>query len=600
MCSRTISTLLLASLALLSACADDAGDDGEVLTPGETGGDATTSNGGDDAVVSYLTPVEHLSRASIALRGRRPSLEELERVQQDPAAVAELVDAYLQDPGFGETIRDMHNDVWQTRSYTHWFPALEGLEGMDVVTLNASLAEAPLRLIEHVVVNDLPYSEIVTADYTLADGIVAEVWGLEYEGDGLSWEKTFWYTPTDEPGPWHEPWRPHAGILSDSFLFTRHDTTVGNQNRARANQVSKALLCYDFLTSEIEIDASVDLSDPEEVAQAVRTNPGCVGCHEHLDPLGQFFWIYDVRYNTGNIETYPRGDFYHPERVELARRAFPDIKPGYFGESEQEGEFWSVRDLGSMIADDPLFSLCAARRFYSHYTQTPMDDVPTQTAAALQRDFIASGLNARELVRAIVLSDAFRERAATDAATDEQADTLGGLRRIRPRQMASVVEDLTGFTWMSPIDLELGSGDMYGPLDLMRDPLLGFLVLAGGIDSYQVQTPLLTFNATAFLSQAAYAREAAAYVVGEELATDAARRRLLTEVSSDTRDEAAIRAQLTRLHLRLFGEEAEPSSPSIDASYALWRDVLALRDDSRRAWAITLTAMLQDPRFVFY
>ena len=63
--------------------------------------------------------------------------------------------------------------------------------------------------------------------------------------------------------------RPHAGILSDSFLFTRHSTTYSNKSRGRANAVSRALLCYDFLEAEIPVDIGIDLADPEEVASEV-------------------------------------------------------------------------------------------------------------------------------------------------------------------------------------------------------------------------------------------------------------------------------------------------------------------------------------------
>ncbi|MEO1269537.1 MAG: DUF1585 domain-containing protein [Myxococcota bacterium] len=598
--TTTLHLLMVAWILLGTACADSgaSNDDGTLLEP-----DTETSNGtGSEtpsSALQWLTPVEHLTRASLAIRGQRPSLDELDQVRRDPAALEIWVDQYLSEPGFGEVVRDMHNDIWQLRSTTHWFPPLEGIATMDMVTLNASVTEAPLKLIEHVVVNDRPYSEILTADYTLADGVVAEVWGLEYSGDGFSWEQTRWDTSSDELGPWSEPGRPHAGILSDSYLFTRHDTTVANQNRGRANQVSQALLCFDFLTIPIDIDATVDLSDPEAVAQAVSTDPACLGCHQSLDPLSQFFWIYDVRYNPGGLEAYPQGAFYHPERVRQARNLV-GLTPGYFGQAEPEGTFWSVRDLGQMIVDDPRFSLCAVQRFYSHFTQTPLEEVPTDEAKALQDSFIASGLNARQLVRTIVLSDAFRKRSATPEASQEVADQLVGLRRLRPRQMARTLETLTGFAWVSPLELELGGGVLYGPVDLMRDPLLGFLVLAGGIDSYQVQTPLTTFNATAFLSQTAYAREAAAYAVGEDLATDAAQRRLLTDVSADTRDEATIRAQLAQLHLRLFSEEVEPTSDAVDLSYTLWSDLLALSDNPTRAWTLTLMAMFQDPRFVFY
>jgi hypothetical protein len=128
--------------------------------------------------------------------------------------------------------------------------------------INTSIIEAPLRLIEHVVMLDRPYTEIVTADYTLADDVVATVWGLPYDVDGARWQETRYPDA-----------RAHAGILSDSFLFTRHSTTYSNKSRGRANAISRALLCYDFLSREIPVDSGIDLADP--AAAPTRSRAPC-------------------------------------------------------------------------------------------------------------------------------------------------------------------------------------------------------------------------------------------------------------------------------------------------------------------------------------
>jgi hypothetical protein len=65
-------------------------------------------------------------------------------------------------------------------------------------------------------------------------------------------------------------------------------------------------------------------------------------------------------------------------------------------------------------------------------------------------------------------------------------------------------------------------------------------------------------------------------------------------------DEAAVREQLAYLHARIFSESVEPASPEVDVSYALFKDAYSLRSDPRRAWAVTLSAMLSDPRSLYY
>jgi hypothetical protein len=60
---------------------------------------------------TYLTPTEHLARASLALRGIRPSLAELQAVAAEPDRIAALVDRYLESAEFGATIRDLHDEL---------------------------------------------------------------------------------------------------------------------------------------------------------------------------------------------------------------------------------------------------------------------------------------------------------------------------------------------------------------------------------------------------------------------------------------------------------------------------------------------------------
>src|SRR5262245_3160416 len=58
-----------------------------------------------------LTPTEHLARASLALRGVRPTLAELRAVAGDPGKLPALVDRYVESPEFAATIRELHNEL---------------------------------------------------------------------------------------------------------------------------------------------------------------------------------------------------------------------------------------------------------------------------------------------------------------------------------------------------------------------------------------------------------------------------------------------------------------------------------------------------------
>ena len=81
---------------------------------------------------------------------------------------------------------------------------------------------------------------------------------------------------------------------------------------------------------------------------------------------------------------------------------------------------------------------------------------------------------------------------------------------------------------------------------------------------------------------------------------DAAARKLLTAVTDTETQEAAIRAQLVELHLRLFAEVVEPDSEAVSETYGVFQATLVRTGDVRHAWMTTISAMLQDLRIVYY
>jgi hypothetical protein len=554
---------------------------GATLAGCESTGSEPDEGAGPPAGVVHLPPELQLVRASMALRGERPSVAELRAVREDPAQLPEIVDQYLDTRAFGAMMRDLHNESLQVRVaagiYPAGFAARGSLAGSDSQALNVSVTEAPLRLIEHVITHELPYTEIVTADYTVADGAVAQVWGIEYDGDGKEWRVGRYLDG-----------RPHAGVLSDSMLFTRHSTTYSNGNRGRANAVARGLLCYDFLSRDITIDATINLADPAEVANAVRTNTTCASCHQTLDPLAAYFGAFHPVFVPSDITEYPFSHW-----LPSLAQVFTVTDPGYFG---YEGG--GLEQLGQLIAQDPRFSLCAAKRFYSWFHQSRLEDVPLERATELQHVLVASDYSAKALARAVVLSEDFMRSHAEDA---ELAESLAGLKKVRPAQLALTVRELTGFDWETDLDFDVGSGKV-GRVDLLADSLFGFEVLAGGIDSVNVTLPAHTMTASASLVLRALAAHAAPHAVELDFArSDRENRRLLTLVSDADVDETVIRSQLAELELRFFGAFVEPSSDAVTSGWQLFSDALAESNgDVRRAWTITLFAMLQDVRIAHY
>jgi hypothetical protein len=547
-------------LAVLAACGTDRG----VVPP-------------PDPAVVYLTSTEHLTRASLALRGIRPSLADLRAVDADPGSLPGLVDRYLASREFGATIRELHNQTFllQIEQLNYTPPPATPITDKTFTEISRSVFEEPLRLIEDIVVTDQPYTRIVTADYMMADKTVAAIWGLPH-GDDEGWERTAW---TDG--------RPAAGILSSTALFMRYRSAAFNYNRDRANAVSRGLLCHDFLDGDIQIDTSVNLADPGVVANAVENNPSCAGCHQTLDPLASYFFAFTR--GPLAISGYP-ADLYNGTQT-ITWFTTNGRPPSYFGQDAP-----GLDGLGHAIANDPRFARCAAIHFAAYLTEVDEKDLPADWIAELQSRFVASNYNAKQLARAVVLSDRFRIAAHTDPVA---AQGVVGYQRLRPQQLARMLRALTGFSWTR---YEHGLAGMFitGPIDYLDDDYAGFRVLDGGIDAFYVTRPVHTMSATSTLVTRRAAYLAAQAVVAHDAAAPVASRTLFTAADVASTDDASVRAELAVLYGRIFSELVAADDPALDAELAVFRGVLASGSDATRAWTITLTGMLSDMRAVYY
>jgi hypothetical protein len=61
-----------------------------------------------------------------------------------------------------------------------------------------------------------------------------------------------------------------------------------------------------------------------------------------------------------------------------------------------------------------------------------------------------------------------------------------------------------------------------------------------------------------------------------------------------------VRSELVDLHASLLGQIVAADSEAVSDAYALFAGALAESGDPRRAWTLTIAAMLQHPRFVYY
>jgi hypothetical protein len=506
-----------------------------------------------------------LTRVSLDLRGVRPTLDELDAVERDPAALDDLIERFLADERFLRRLEDVYSEIMYTRAgdYYVYFDVYRdpSLGGWTEDELVQHIGEEPLRMLSWLAANDRPVEEWVLGDWTMADEVLASIWPLSYPAGATGWQRVEY---TDE--------RPGVGVLATNGMWWFRGSMENNRNRGRANYVSRVFLCDDYLEREVPFVSSDVLDSDGAVGDAIRTNPGCVACHESLDPLASHFYGYWWYFHDKGIpEQIER---YHPERETLWRE-LTGTPPGYFGQPSG-----GLADLGRLVADDPRYGSCFVQNVWEKTTRTDLDDAHVDLGDV--RDaFDASGHRIPDVFRAVVQHPAYRG-----------ADPRFELKMATPDLLSSQVEDLTGYRW-----------DRRGR-DLVTSSS-GYVLLAGGADLDRVTGAAPTATVTSVLVQQRLAEAAAAHVVAHDQATTDGR--LLFDAAltfTETPDgpgRERMQAQLAHLHRRILSRAVAVDGPEVDSLLSLWSDVAAATGgDPAAAWSAVVTVLLRDPDLMLY
>ncbi len=517
----------------------------------------------EDTAPVEPNPVAQLFRASLDLRGIRPTLEEIERVEADSSEYEVLVDEYLYDQRFGERLRSLYAEVFLTRQDNYSVDAFDhGLSDDDQFDFVRSVGDETLYMLSTIAEEDLPYSELVLADWTMANELLASIWPLDYPAGATGWQKAQYNDA-----------RPKAGILSTNSLWWRYQSTSSNANRGKANAISKILLCTDYLAKSVAFDRTVNLLDQDALNDALRTNPGCVACHHSLDGLASYLWgTYYYQFDSPHdLRSY------HPEREHLWEE-YSGVHPSYYGEIG-----YGLEDLGHQIAADPRFLECAVERVYTLLTHRDVTVADTDKLTAMREVFLEEDMALRSLFRLVTRDPDYRATEYGEAAEETR-------KMVTADMLGSQIEALTGFSFVSegiPL-LETSDG--------------GLRSLAGGVDGVNVTQGATEPMTTLVLVQERLAQAAAWYAVEHDRDHEDTAR-LFTEIDfheTPKNGEAEMVAQIQHLHLLLFGHRVDPEGPEVMANMELWEELYDVTLSVEHAWSGVLTVLIRDPDFLFY
>ena len=560
------ATPLLIPLALLISC----GKDGPASPPVDVLPDDTAASDTDDPQVdtSELLPLDAprlLRRMSLDLRGDLPSVEELELVEEDPTRIDSVRQTFFADPRFEEHLVFLLAEHWLTVPDTYLIHHYEyGLADELDYAWKRSVGQEPLRLMARIVAEDRHWSEIVSADFTMATEITAGLWPLEgYPEGGTGWHPVTW---TDG--------RPAGGVLATNGLWWRYSSDGYNLNRSRVAALTRLLTCEDLLSRSVTFDNAAALLDADTVADMVQTEASCLACHATVEPMAAalFGFLWSSDHGVGEMERY------HPEREVQGELAL-GVEMAYWGEP-----ITGLDDLGRAIGRDERFYRCAAETFTTLLLRRGLELEDRDEVDDALRSLYAADGRVWPMLETITDLPSYQAGGLEDDAGAETDAREVLSRPMSPSQLARSVESVTGFRWQ------------YAGYDQMDNDTYGYRVQLGGVDGIAVTQPGLEPNLGAAVTIKRLAEAAAAHEAHHNLGMHHGT--LLGEVDTAWRPgDAEFDATLAAAWFQLTGVRAEEET--LSAYGSLWTELEAM-SDAPTAWQGTLVALLREPLFVTY
>jgi hypothetical protein len=608
--------------------------------------------------VAMLDPQRLFRRVTLSLAGRLPTETERATVAaKGLAGLPSLLDALLKEDAFYDRLREGFNDIFLTLgvdgnadatvlSYEHFTKTRLWFQNFDLnhiadpkerqqaryklaADYRKALLGEPMKLIEDIVRNDRPFTEIVTADYIMVTPYTARGYGIfdELKSKFKNPDDPFEYIPvklkalkgrskaTDQESATGE--YPHAGLLTTFQYLRRYPTTETNRNRLRARMYYLHFLGVDALelAARVSDAAAVTAKYPIPTMQASE----CVVCHKTVDPVAGLFQDY---YSFEGVYGRRKGGWYTDM-----------FDAGFEGEKIPPDQRWrSLQWLGERTAKDPRFAVAMVEHVYYILTGrkvllAPKDlDDPLYTAKrrayqeqrreieAIAERFTKSGFNLKNAFKDWIVSDFYRADVLATALDNPhrraELDDVGLVRMLAPEQIERKVNAIFGQRWGK-----------------LNDQLA---ILYGGIDSKEVTERAADPSGAMGAIQRILANDVACKHTLRDFALKPAERRLFPGIEPDVlpdaspEADASIRRTIVHLHELVLGRHDAADSNEVARTFDLFAGIIA---DARkqkglesreaytcranvpdahadphytiRAWRGVITYLLRRPEFLY-
>jgi hypothetical protein len=606
--------------------------------------------------ITMLDDSKLLRRVTLSLAGRLPT--EMERsivTAQGRKAFPDLLNAIMKEDAFYDRLREGFNDIFLTIGYDdnpenalsyehfsttrHWYQKHDLNQIADekerqkaryklTDDYRKAILGEPMKLIEYIVRNDRPFTEIVTADYIMVTPYSSRGYGVydELRPKFKNPEDPLEYVPVklkalvgrDKPDSQESTtgFYPHAGLLSNFQYLKRYPTTETNRNRQRARVYFQHFLGIDVLELAARVTDAAAVSAKYEIPTMQAAE--CVVCHKTIDPIAGLFQ-----------------DYWKFEGVYGRRKGgwFKDMfGPGYEGEDLPDAERWrALQWLGEHTAKDPRFAVAMVE--HVHYILTgrkvllPPKDLEDPLFNAKHRayqeqrkqvesialHFSQNGFNLKSVFQKWIQSDFYRAdglaTAAANPARQAELDDIGIVRMLAPEQIERKVAAVFGKPWGK-----------------LNDQLA---MLYGGIDSKEVTERAADPSGAMGAIQRILSNDIACKQTALDFSKPAAERILFRDIEPDVLPgaspdaDAKIRKTIAYLHQRILGRTDAPDSSEVNRTYALFAGVITDAAAAKvtkeeiyscrqglvapvpdpkytvRSWRAVITYLLRRPEFLY-
>jgi hypothetical protein len=550
-----------------------------------------------------------LRRATLSLAGRLPTEAEIATVaDQGLKAVPAILDTVMKEDAFYDRLREGFNDIFLTvgadgnpetwLSYDHfqhtrlWYQNYNPGNIQDekerrqasnkiAIQYREAIRGEPMKLIEYIVRNDHPFTEIITADYIMVTPYSARGYGVfdELKDKFKNPENPFEYVPVrlkalvgrskEQNQESATGFYPHAGLLSTFQYLVRYPTTETNRNRLRARMYYQQFLGVDVLELAARVTDAAAVTAKFKVPTMEASE--CVVCHKTLDPVASLFQDY-WKFAAEGVYGRRKGGW------------FTDMfQAGFEGEDMPAEERWrSLQWLGERTVKDPRFAVAMVEHAYYILTGRkvllPPKDLndPLYSAKhrayqeqrlrveAIAKRFAETGFNFKSVIKDWVVSDFYRaDGLATAAATPQrrgELDDIGLVRLLAPEQVERKIAAIFGQPWGK-----------------LKDQLA---MLYGGIDSKEVTERAMDPSGAMGAVQRIMANDVACKQTALDFSRKPADRHLFPNIEPDIvpgaspEADAQIRQAIVFLHQRVLGRSDRADSPEVDRTFRLFAGIM--------------------------